>query len=125
MSNRLVYYRIQLIIFVFFVVIMLKPLMAQTPLYRNLTDEDGLPSNMTYQIFEDPKGYLYITTAKGICRFDGSEFVKIKLPNLQSEDLPMAAMDSLGRLWAANLAGELIVIDRFKIEKLLLQNRYK
>ncbi|MBK8721582.1 MAG: histidine kinase [Saprospiraceae bacterium] len=95
---------------------------AQLPLYKNFTDEDGLPSNTTYQIFEDPKGYLYITTAKGICRFDGAEFVKINLPNLQSEDMPMAAMDSQGRLFTANLAGELVCVDGLNSKIINLEN---
>ncbi len=87
---------------------------AQQPLYRNFTDEDGLPSNTVYQIFQDPKGYLWMTTTKGICRFDGAEFVKIPLEGLQTEDMPVAAMDDMGHLWAANMVGELVYIDNLK-----------
>jgi len=94
---------------------------AQLPLYRQFTEEDGLPSNTTYQVFEDKKGYLYITTAKGICRFDGAEFIKIPMPDLQSEDIPIAAMDDDGKLWAANLAGELVCVEGLSYKRITLE----
>src|SRR5262249_62197353 len=36
----------------------------------------GLPSPVVYAIQEDAQGYLWLGTALGLVRFDGSEFVK-------------------------------------------------
>src|SRR5262249_13748066 len=36
---------------------------------------DGLPSTMIYAVQQDARGYLWLGTALGLVRFDGTEFV--------------------------------------------------
>jgi len=48
--------------------------LAQNPVSRSYTVDDGLPSNEVYDIFEDSLGYLWFATDHGISRFDGYEF---------------------------------------------------
>lgn len=48
--------------------------LAQNPVSRNYTVDDGLPSNEVYDIFEDSLGYLWFATDHGISRFDGYDF---------------------------------------------------
>lgn len=38
--------------------------------YINYTTESGLPNNTIHGIVEDPKGYLWLSTNKGLARFD-------------------------------------------------------
>ena len=40
----------------------------------NYSISDGLPSNETYHITQDDKGYIWIATDRGPTRFDGTEF---------------------------------------------------
>lgn len=42
--------------------------------FRHLTTEDGLPNNFAYKIFKDSKGFIWITTRGGLCRYDGYKF---------------------------------------------------
>lgn len=46
------------------------------PLYfTNLTIEQGLPSNITNSIVQDPYGFIWIGTAEGLCRYDGFKMI--------------------------------------------------
>ena len=42
--------------------------------FRHLTTEDGMPNNFAYKIFKDSKGFIWITTRGGLCRYDGYNF---------------------------------------------------
>lgn len=42
--------------------------------YRLYTMRDGLPSNAVYKLLEDSYGYLWIGTAHGLSRFNGTNF---------------------------------------------------
>jgi len=46
---------------------------AQTEQYkfRHLTTEDGLPSNYTWSVTQDSRGFMWFTTRAGLCRYDG------------------------------------------------------
>ena len=48
---------------------------GQTKLkYRNLSTEDGLPSNYIINMVQDPHGYIWMATGYGLCRHDGYSF---------------------------------------------------
>lgn len=48
---------------------------SQTELkYRNLSTEDGLPSNYIINMVQDPQGYIWLATGNGLCRHDGYSF---------------------------------------------------
>ncbi|MHB0755423.1 sensor histidine kinase [Polaribacter sp. M15] len=50
---------------------------AQNYSVKNLTIQDGLPSNIVYDIQQDKIGYLWIATEKGLVKFDGDDFTLI------------------------------------------------
>lgn len=85
-------------------------LKAQSPAYRQFTDEDGLPSMTVYGIKQDKDGFLWIATTKGICRFDGKEFKKYFIPDMKGQDFPYIFMDETGTPWFYNLAGEVFYV---------------
>jgi len=39
--------------------------------FSSLTSENGLPSNVTNSIVQDPRGFIWIGTENGLCRYDG------------------------------------------------------
>lgn len=85
-------------------------LKAQSPAYRQFTDDDGLPSMTVYGIKQDKDGFLWIATTKGICRFDGKEFKKYFIPDMKGQDFPYIFMDETGTPWFYNLAGEVFYV---------------
>ncbi len=42
--------------------------------YRDLSTEDGLPSNYIINMEQDPQGYIWMATSDGLCRYDGYSF---------------------------------------------------
>ena len=44
---------------------------------KNITVENGLPSNTIFDIQQDKTGYLLIATNKGLVKFDGDDFTQI------------------------------------------------
>ncbi len=50
---------------------------SQTYNFRNYTIEEGLASNETYYSLQGKDGYLYISTDRGLQRFDGRRFQTI------------------------------------------------
>lgn len=52
-------------------------LSAQEYSITNITVNDGLPSNIIYDVQQDKIGYLWIATEKGLVKYDGDDFVEI------------------------------------------------
>jgi len=107
MSNKTIIYSGFLLMLCMFSCQLLK---AQSPAYRQFTDEDGLPSMTVYGIKQDKDGFLWIATTKGICRFDGKEFKKYFIPDMKGQDFPYIFMDETGTPWFYNLAGEVFYV---------------
>ena len=106
------------VLFTFHYSLFISLMNAQSPAYRHFTDEDGLPSMTVYDIKQDKKGYLWMNTTKGICRFDGQEFKKYEVPDLKGQDIPYFFMDDEGIPWFYNMAGEIILIRNDSIFKI-------
>lgn len=85
-------------------------LMAQEPAFLHFTDMDGLPSMTVYNILQDREGFIWISTTKGICRFDGKHFRRFSINGLSSHDTPFSLMDVEGIPWFYNLAGDIFYI---------------
>ncbi len=47
---------------------------AQQPLYLHYSIDKGLPTMQVYNIAQDNKGFIWLSTALGVCRFDGVTF---------------------------------------------------
>ncbi len=67
---------------------------------------DGLPSSLTYRVYQDKYGYLWVATTAGISRFDGRQFVNYSLSDgLLSLKTDGIFQDSHDRLWFGTNAG--------------------
>lgn len=49
---------------------------AQSQEFKNFTTEEGLPSNEVYNIFQDKNGTMWFSTDRGLCQYNGYEFIK-------------------------------------------------
>lgn len=81
---------------------------GQEYLYKHYTVEDGLPSNTIYTVYRDSKGFLWITTDKGVARYNGIRFEKFTTFNgLSDNEVFGCREDYEGRLWFVTYNGEL------------------
>ncbi|MEZ4981710.1 MAG: histidine kinase [Saprospiraceae bacterium] len=80
-------------------------------MYWQLTDEDGLPSNTSYNIAQDSLGFIWIGTSNGITRFDGKGFKSYSNPEMLDNEIFNLQVDRSNRVWFNNLSGQI-----FKVE---------
>lgn len=67
---------------------------------------DGLPSDLIYGIFQDSKGYLWLSTDNGLSRFNGYEFENFNIEDgLTDMEIFGVHEDSNGRIWIRTLSG--------------------
>lgn len=58
-----------------------RPLFAQKYPYKLFTIKDGLSSMQCLNVFQDSRGFVWVTTKNGLNRFDGQNFKKYYIEN--------------------------------------------
>jgi signal transduction histidine kinase/ligand-binding sensor domain-containing protein len=89
---------------------------------RSWQSEDGLPVNVVRSIVQSADGYLWIASAEGIARFDGTEFVTLEMP--QGIRLPRIGPNRLfatpdGSVWFSGPRVGLLRIQNDTVEQII------
>lgn len=84
------------------------PAAAQRLPVRTYDVADGLANSRVGDLYQDRRGYLWLTTPEGLSRFDGAEFVTYGV----ADGLPHVVVNAVtedhrGRLWVATNGGGL------------------
>ena len=67
---------------------------------KKYTIKDGLPHLVTLSFCQDSRGFLWIGTGSGLCRFDGKSFVSYGMRHgLNNRSINEVIEDKQGRLW--------------------------
>ncbi|MCI5083225.1 MAG: histidine kinase, partial [Saprospiraceae bacterium] len=74
-------------------------LIAQHPVFKQFSVEDGLPSNNVYNFSQDEEGFLWLTTQNGLCRYDGRQFYNDPFYDYQGNEVTGVLIDSRNQLW--------------------------
>ncbi|MCC7246367.1 MAG: histidine kinase [Saprospiraceae bacterium] len=77
------------------------------PAFTHFSVKDGLPARTVYDIIQDKKGYMWLATELGICRYDGYTFWQPPTPEAAMGSAFTLKEDSLGRIWYKRLNGSL------------------
>ncbi|MGB0521996.1 MAG: sensor histidine kinase [Flammeovirgaceae bacterium] len=101
------------------------PLFGQEKLsYKHYSVDNGLPHNITYKMFQDSKGYIWMGTDNGLARFDGTEWKNYNTTDGLTSPFPIEvteAPDSSG-LWIATWKGGINIIKEDSIYPLKVEN---
>lgn len=74
------------------------------PFARAYAGEQGLPSNIVTEVLQDQKGYLWLATGNGLCRYDGYSFTNLHAgAGLAEANVLFIEEDRRGRLWFVTL----------------------
>jgi len=74
----------------------------RTGLWQTYSIADGLPSSHISHIMQDTRGYLWLATDGGLCRFDGEQFVIYTTQEgLPSNNLTYVLEDQNQNIWIA------------------------
>ena len=84
------------------------PLCAQ--MARLYTSDSGLPNSQVNDIFQDSRGFVWISTQNGLARFDGMDFTTFRFAHDRADalasDLVLTVFeDSRGTLWVGTSTG--------------------
>jgi ligand-binding sensor domain-containing protein/two-component sensor histidine kinase len=86
------------------------PAQETAPLYYNYTIDDGLPSSECYEIIQDRKGYIWISTDNGVCRYDGHSFKHYgTAEGLTDKTILFMHEDHRGWIWMNSLKGNFFI----------------
>lgn len=84
---------------------------AQEPVYRHITEDDGLPDNEIYYLYQDKKGITWISTNSGLCRYNGQSVQHFSNPQLKAKSTGCIKEDNFGRIWVNNFSGQLFYVE--------------
>ena len=88
---------------------------AQNYKFRQYGVEDGICHPFVYTVIQDEKGYIWLGTGEGLCRYNGFEFDG----DFEADSLPDAFVkksyrDSEGNLWFGHNNGSITLYDGTK-----------
>jgi len=110
------------VLFIFFITLFgINRLSGQTPVsftgndirsfaLKSYTTHDGLPSENVTCALKDSRGYMWIGTDNGLCRFDGYSFQNlVNIPgntaSISSNYINALAEDKNGKIWVGTMDG--------------------
>jgi len=85
---------------------------SQEPYAIHLNKLTGLPSNEVYNIFQDSKHYIWISSRIGLTRYDGFEYKTYHCNSQTSFAGSNAMEDTFGRIWYENFDGYLYFVQK-------------
>jgi ligand-binding sensor domain-containing protein len=81
-------------------------LSAQNIYFKRYTTADDLPSSVLYRVYNDSRGFLWISGNTGITRFDGRHFQTYGVAEgLADNEVFDIAEDKTGNIWFTTLRG--------------------
>ncbi len=91
-------------------------LCAQQPYYLSVNRQNGLPSDVVYDVHQDKKGFMWFATEAGLCRYNGVDFVSFRVDKQSSLSGSCIKEDRFGRIWYENFDGFLYYVDSGKMK---------
>ncbi len=64
--------------------------------FQHYGTDNGLPQNTIMSIIQDKKGYIWVSTWDGLCKFDGYNFFSYKLKPYQASKVRSSRIDFIG-----------------------------
>lgn len=99
------------ILILWFTILWLPQLYSQSFSFRNISIEEGLASSETYKIIQDHRGYIWIATDAGLCKYNGKTFEIFTVADgLPSNTIFEVMEDKYGRVWGAGFYGGIFYI---------------
>lgn len=87
-------------------------------IYRNYNTIDGMPSSTVYSCTQDSAGFLWFATDKGLCRFDGSDFLDFENSDYEEDNLTTTTVMMNGnQVIASNYGGFITINDLMQTHK--------
>lgn len=99
------------ILILWIVLLFVNTLEAQEPFYYRIDKSKGLPSNTVYDIFQDSRGFVWVSSGQGLSRYDGRRFVTYSSDKQTLKSGSNIQEDKYGRVWYANFDGYIYYVE--------------
>jgi ligand-binding sensor domain-containing protein/serine phosphatase RsbU (regulator of sigma subunit) len=98
--------------FLFFILVLIPAIgWAQSYRFFSYGVPEGLCDNFAYTINQDTRGFLWIGTTQGLCRFDGVDFEQVFRGDSIPASIALSSfLDSRGRLWFGHENGQVSIL---------------
>jgi len=112
------------IILISFFLISFFQLNAQDYKFKQYTVENGLSQPFVYAINQDDKGYLWIGTGEGLCRFDGVNFENYTTKEKIADNFITTSLkDKKNRLWFGHNNGKITLLENGNFKNNILSTK--
>jgi hypothetical protein len=91
-------------------------LCAQQPYFLSVNRQNGMPSDVVYDVHQDRQGFMWFATEAGLCRYNGVDFVSFRVDKQSSVSGSCIKEDRYGRIWYENFDGFLYYVDSGKLK---------
>lgn len=99
--------------------------MAQSYSFRNFNVEDGVSHPFIYDIVQDDKGYLWVATGEGLCKFNGFHFTNYFTNDGLAENFVSTLhKDAKGNIWMGHKQGGCSIFSSKGIDKLNTEQHF-
>lgn len=94
---------------------------------KNLTTEDGLPSSTVYHVYQDSKGFIWISTDKGVAKYNGYDFECFSNEDGLTDNDVFTAMEdpNTGYIWFNTFSGGFCYYDGERMQPHPLNDKIK
>lgn len=83
-----------------------RPAAAQRLPFTVYSADEGLAASQVWHVLQDRRGYLWVATTWGLCRYDGVSFSTLSIPDgLPSSNVRLTLEDEHGTLWIGTNGG--------------------
>lgn len=86
------------------------------PYYYHFTKQNGLPTETVYDIYQDKKGFIWISTEQGLYRYDGKNYTSYTLDEQTSKSGSGITEDIFGRIWYSNFDGYIYYVEKGELK---------
>ena len=86
------------------------------PYYYHFTKQNGLPVETVYDIYQDKKGFIWISTEQGLYKYDGKNYISYTLDEQTSKSGSGITEDIFGRIWYSNFDGYIYYVENGKLK---------
>ncbi len=99
---------------------------AQQMNFVNVTGKLGLPATECYNVFQDRKGYIWISTEAGLCRYNGSSLqVFGKSNGLPERGIYAYTEDRHGVLWLVTCRNRILMYQDGQLTEAAVSKQYQ
>ena len=106
----------KIILLLFFIFGFIVKSQSYIPYYYHISKQNGMPTEVVYDLFQDKKGYIWLSTEQGLYRFDGKNYQSYNLEEQTSKSGSCITEDSCGRIWYSNFDGFIYYVERGKLK---------